>query len=66
MQTAGSTRCSPSYIAWEVEDLSTFRPSEESSDLRFFPRDGLPTDVIATQRPIIERYISGAEPPFLD
>jgi hypothetical protein len=50
----------------EVDDPSNFRCSDESSDLRFFPRDRLPTDIIATQLPIIERYLSGEKPPFLD
>src|SRR4051812_39697043 len=50
----------------EVENPSTLRRSEESRDLRWFPKARLPDDIIATQRPIIDRYLSGEEPPFLD
>jgi 8-oxo-dGTP pyrophosphatase MutT (NUDIX family) len=50
----------------EVDDPSNFRRSDESRDLRFFPKDSFPNDIIATQLPIIERYLSGETPPFLD
>jgi ADP-ribose pyrophosphatase YjhB (NUDIX family) len=50
----------------EVDDLSNLQRSDESSDLRFFAKDDLPQNIIATQVPIIERYLSREEPPFLD
>jgi 8-oxo-dGTP pyrophosphatase MutT (NUDIX family) len=50
----------------EIDDVSKLRPSEESRGFEFFTPDEFPPDVIATQQPIIERYLSGAPPPFLD
>jgi 8-oxo-dGTP pyrophosphatase MutT (NUDIX family) len=50
-----------------VEDLSSLRPSPESIDLRFFRHEDLPLEeLVPTHQPIIERYLSGAIPPFLD
>ncbi len=50
----------------EVKNVSELRPSEESRGFRFFAPDEFPTNLIATQRPIIERYLSAESPPFLD
>jgi ADP-ribose pyrophosphatase YjhB (NUDIX family) len=50
----------------QVDDPSNLQRSDESSELSFFPKDRLPRDIIATQLPIIERYLSGETPPFLD
>jgi ADP-ribose pyrophosphatase YjhB (NUDIX family) len=50
----------------EVGDTSNLRLSEESRGFRFFSRDCFPPDVIATVRPILDRYLSGDPPPFLD
>jgi 8-oxo-dGTP pyrophosphatase MutT (NUDIX family) len=54
------------YIV-EVEDASVLHVSPESLDLRFFARHELPLDeLVAPHRPIIDRYLSGDAPPFLD
>ena len=43
------------------------RASAESAELRFVPKDELLTyDLIATHRPILELYVSGAAPPHVD
>jgi 8-oxo-dGTP pyrophosphatase MutT (NUDIX family) len=50
-----------------VADTGGLRVSSESTELRFFARSELPLEhLAATQRPIIERYLSGQQPPFLD
>lgn len=50
-----------------VDDVSALRPSPESVELRFFPREGLPLDqLVPTHQPIVERYLGGAMPPFLE
>jgi len=49
-----------------VADPSILRRSEESSELCFFAKHDLPKNIIATQVPIIDRYLSEEEPPFLD
>jgi 8-oxo-dGTP pyrophosphatase MutT (NUDIX family) len=50
-----------------VADTSELRVSSESTELRFFARSELPPKhLAATQRPVIERYLSGMKPPFLD
>ncbi len=55
-------------IAYRVEvvDTSKLRLSHEPRGFRFFAPDRFPTDIIATQRPIIKRYLGGDAPPFLD
>jgi 8-oxo-dGTP pyrophosphatase MutT (NUDIX family) len=51
----------------EPEDVTVLRPSEESVELRFFGRDELPPPELApTHVPILERYLDGGEPPFLE
>jgi ADP-ribose pyrophosphatase YjhB (NUDIX family) len=50
----------------KVDDTSKLRQSDESRGFRFFSPDEFPPDVIATQRPVIDRYLSGEPPPFLD
>ena len=51
----------------EVQSFEGLRASPESEDLRFFPKTDLHTvDMPATQRPIVDRLISGALPPHLD
>jgi 8-oxo-dGTP pyrophosphatase MutT (NUDIX family) len=50
-----------------VASFDGLRPSAESEDLRFFPRSALlALDLPATQRPIVERLVSGVPPPHLD
>lgn len=50
-----------------VNDISGLRLSSEAVDLSFFSPDELPVnEIIATQRPIVERYLSSDLPPFLD
>jgi 8-oxo-dGTP pyrophosphatase MutT (NUDIX family) len=50
-----------------VESFGGLRASEESQELRFFPRSELRgLDVPATQRPVFERYLSAQPPPYLD
>ena len=63
----GRVYCSVAVVyRVEVDDVSNLRPSEESRGFQFFAADAFPRDVIATQQPIIERYLSGDDPPFLD
>ncbi|MBA3347911.1 MAG: NUDIX domain-containing protein [Actinobacteria bacterium] len=51
----------------EVVSFDGLRASAESEELRFFPLDELlGLDLPATQRPIVERVVSGRPPPFLD
>lgn len=50
----------------EVADVSKLRPSKESPGFDWFAPDAFPPNVIATQHPIIERYLSREAPPFLD
>jgi 8-oxo-dGTP pyrophosphatase MutT (NUDIX family) len=50
-----------------VESFEGLRASEESEELRFFAKgDLLGLDVPATQRPVFERYVSGAPAPHLE
>ena len=53
-----------------LADVATFdglRASFESEELRFFPKNELlGHDLPATQRHILERYVSGAEPPHVE
>jgi 8-oxo-dGTP pyrophosphatase MutT (NUDIX family) len=49
----------------EVASFDSLRASDESEELRFFPRDELlGLAMPATQRPIVERFVSAAMPPF--
>jgi ADP-ribose pyrophosphatase YjhB (NUDIX family) len=49
-----------------VDDMAKLRGSDESRGFRLFAPYEFPRDVIATQRPVIDRYLSGEPPPFLD
>jgi 8-oxo-dGTP pyrophosphatase MutT (NUDIX family) len=50
-----------------VESFRGLSASDESEELRFFPRGELrDLDVPATQRPVFERYLSVDPPPHLD
>jgi 8-oxo-dGTP pyrophosphatase MutT (NUDIX family) len=50
-----------------VVSFSGLRASFESEELRFFPKSELlALDLPATQRPIIERFLSGTSPPHLE
>jgi 8-oxo-dGTP pyrophosphatase MutT (NUDIX family) len=47
-----------------VEDFGTLRRSDESEELRFFPREELSgLDVIETSRPILDAYLAPGGPP---
>jgi 8-oxo-dGTP pyrophosphatase MutT (NUDIX family) len=51
----------------DVESFDALRPSAESEELRFFPREEiLGLDLAATQRHILERYVLGGPTPFLE
>jgi len=51
----------------EVESFEGLRPSSESEDLRFFPKDEVAgLDLPATQWPVIERFLAGDPPPHLE
>jgi ADP-ribose pyrophosphatase YjhB (NUDIX family) len=51
----------------EVASFGGLRASSESEQLRFFPeRELLGLDLPATQRHILERYLSGDPPPHLE
>lgn len=51
----------------EVASFDGLTASEESEELRFFPREALrDLDVPATQRPVLERLLAGEPPPHLD
>ena len=53
--------------AVEVASFDGLRASDESEELGFFPREALrDVDVPATQRPVLERLLSGDPPPHLD
>jgi hypothetical protein len=59
----------PVTLAYRVTpaDVSILSVSAESAELRFFAQDGLPLDeLIAVHRPIVDRYLGGQPPPFLD
>jgi 8-oxo-dGTP pyrophosphatase MutT (NUDIX family) len=50
-----------------VRDVSALRLSAESVELRFFAPGDLPVDeIVATQGPIVEGYLSTTPPQFLD
>jgi hypothetical protein len=50
-----------------VESFRPLRASSESEELRFFSRQDLSQlEMPATQRPIIDRLLSGTPPPHLD
>jgi 8-oxo-dGTP pyrophosphatase MutT (NUDIX family) len=50
-----------------VDDFAPLRPSSETNELRFVPKAELrELDLAATHRPIIDRYLSGGTPPFLE
>ncbi|MEX2554676.1 MAG: NUDIX domain-containing protein [Actinomycetota bacterium] len=50
-----------------VDSFSGLRASSESEELRFFPKSELlALDLPATQRPIVERFLSAALPPHLE
>ena len=50
-----------------VETFDGLRVSSESEELRFFPRsEMLDLDIPATQRHILERYLSDSPPPHLE
>ncbi len=50
-----------------VESFNGLRTSSESEELRFFPTAALlPLDLPATQRHIVERYLSDTPPPHFD
>lgn len=51
----------------DVASFEGLRTSEESEELRFFPREVLQDlDLPATQRPVLERLLSGEPEPHLD
>lgn len=51
----------------EVASFDALRASDESEELRFFPREALrDLDVPATQQPVLERLLSGDPPPHLE
>jgi 8-oxo-dGTP pyrophosphatase MutT (NUDIX family) len=51
----------------EVEDFSRLRRSDESDELRFFSRGALQkAEVPITQRVVIEKYLAGGVPPYLE
>jgi ADP-ribose pyrophosphatase YjhB (NUDIX family) len=50
-----------------VEEIDALRPSAESAEVRLVPKGALGgLDLIATHRPIIDLYVSGGEPPYVD
>jgi ADP-ribose pyrophosphatase YjhB (NUDIX family) len=50
-----------------VESFGPLRPSAESRELRFVARDELGAlELVATHRPIVERYLFDGMPPHLD
>jgi 8-oxo-dGTP pyrophosphatase MutT (NUDIX family) len=50
-----------------VVSFSGLRASLESEELRFFPKSELlALDLPATQRPVLERLLSGTPPPYLE
>jgi ADP-ribose pyrophosphatase YjhB (NUDIX family) len=59
----------PVTIAYNVtvEEIAPLHPSGESMGFAWFAPSEIPvSDVIATQRPILDRYLNGDPPPFLD
>jgi 8-oxo-dGTP pyrophosphatase MutT (NUDIX family) len=51
----------------EVESFEGLRPSAESEELRFFPKDEVAgLDLPATQWRVIERFLAGDPPPHLE
>jgi 8-oxo-dGTP pyrophosphatase MutT (NUDIX family) len=51
----------------EVETFEGLRKSDESEELRFFPKaELLELAVPATQRPVFEHYVAGSATPILD
>jgi 8-oxo-dGTP pyrophosphatase MutT (NUDIX family) len=51
----------------EVESFEPLQASDESEELRFFPKaDVLGLDLAATQRHVLERYVEGGPEPHLD
>jgi 8-oxo-dGTP pyrophosphatase MutT (NUDIX family) len=59
----------PVTLAYEVvvDDVRPLRLSDESRAFAWFAPAEIPVgDVIATHRPILNRYLSGDRPPFLD
>jgi ADP-ribose pyrophosphatase YjhB (NUDIX family) len=51
----------------QPERFDELRPSAETEELRFVPRAEVAQyELIATHRPIIELYLSGDTPPFVD
>jgi hypothetical protein len=50
-----------------IDDVEGLRPSEETTELRFVPKTQLADhEIIATHRPIVDLYVSGAPPPHAD
>lgn len=59
----------PVTIAYKVivRRITPLRPSDESRGFAWLAQTEMPlTDVIATHRPILDRYLSDDPPPFLD
>jgi ADP-ribose pyrophosphatase YjhB (NUDIX family) len=51
----------------QLEPFDGLRPSSETTELRFVPVGDIARyELIATHRPIIELYLSGETPPFVD
>jgi ADP-ribose pyrophosphatase YjhB (NUDIX family) len=51
----------------EVQDFGQLRASAESKQLRFVARNDLRAlNLAATHRPIVDCYLSGGTPPYLD
>jgi 8-oxo-dGTP pyrophosphatase MutT (NUDIX family) len=51
----------------KVETFGPLRTSDESEELRFFPKGAvLGLDLAATQRHILERYVAGGAEPHLE
>ena len=59
----------PVTLAYKVvvDDVGPLQLSDESRAFAWFAPTEIPvSDVIATHRPILDRYLSGDPPPFLD
>jgi 8-oxo-dGTP pyrophosphatase MutT (NUDIX family) len=51
----------------EPEPFDDLQPSSETTELRFVPRGDVAWyELIGTHRPIVELYLSGETPPFVD
>jgi ADP-ribose pyrophosphatase YjhB (NUDIX family) len=51
----------------KVDHVEALRPSDETAELRFVPKDELGNyEVIATHRPIVDLYLRGEAPPHVD